>query len=117
MRTPTIYIMLCLLAVSLFATSLFASEDRIDIPPKVEKAINQAFGEATIERVRVKDAAGTISYEIKADVQGIGEVELMVAADGTILKMIEDVRERDLPAAVFMAVSAWLSSWVLLSSR
>jgi len=100
MRTPTIYIMLCLLAVSLFATSLFASEDRIDIPPKVEKAINQAFGEATIERVRVKDAAGTISYEIKADVQGIGEVELMVADDGTILKMIEDIRESDLPAAV-----------------
>jgi hypothetical protein len=73
-------------------------------PPPVQTTITTELGNAPIDEIQVNNENGTTTYEVEATVNG-NQVELNIAADGTVLSKAEEIALTELPAAVQAAVN------------
>jgi hypothetical protein len=91
------------MAVVLFTASLvFAAETRIkrsDLPPAVEKTVQEQSAGATIKGFTREMEDGQIEYEAEMTFNGYGK-DVAIAKDGTVLEIEEEVAQSSLPASV-----------------
>jgi hypothetical protein len=97
------------MAVAVLAVSLaFAAETKIkrsDLPPAVEKTVQEQSMGATIKGFSKEVEDGQVEYEVEMIVNGHGK-DVSIAKDGSVLEIEEVVEQSSLPAAVQSALSA-----------
>jgi uncharacterized membrane protein YkoI len=85
----------------------FAAETQImrsDLPPAVEKTVQQQSVGATIKGFSKEVEGGQVVYEIKMTVNGHGK-DVDIATDGTVLEIEEEVELSSIPASAQSALS------------
>jgi hypothetical protein len=99
----------CLVTVGLLGFAVGALADRHaerkDERKRVADAVRKAFPEAKIAEVeREREEFAVMIYEVELDTRG-AEIEVLVAPDGTIVGVSEEVRNRkDVPAPVMARI-------------
>jgi Putative beta-lactamase-inhibitor-like, PepSY-like len=87
-----------------------------DLPPAVQKAIQQNRPKAAIEGITLQDQGGIPYYDVEFKAGG----EIEVTGDGTVLNVASAVKMKDLPkevAAVFQKASTGARIETLLKSE
>ena len=80
-------------------------EAKVELPAAAAEAIKAAFPNAKIEEVEVEEEDGLTLYEVELE-QGDVEMEVEVAADGTIAEIETEIPQKDVPEAVLQAIQA-----------
>jgi uncharacterized membrane protein YkoI len=86
----------------------FAAETKIkrsDLPPAVEKTIQEQSTGATIKSFSKEVENGQVEYEVEMTVNGHAK-DISIAKDGTVLEIEEEVEQSSLPAAAQSALQA-----------
>lgn len=76
-----------------------------ETPPAVEATIEREIEGATLDDVRRKVRDDALIYSIDADT-AVGDLELEIAADGTVLERSEDILPAELPLAIRESLAA-----------
>lgn len=95
-------------AVVLVVGIAFAAEKKVkrsDLPPAVEKTVQQQSQGATINGFSMDTEKGKVEYEVEMTVNGHGK-DVSIAKDGTVLSIEEEVAIDTLPAAAKSALLA-----------
>ena len=75
----------------------------VTLPPEARAAIQKAFPQATVEDVELEHERGRALYEVKIRHRG-KNIEVEVAADGTIVEVATEVTREELPEPVAEAL-------------
>jgi uncharacterized membrane protein YkoI len=79
--------------------------DKKDVPAAVMQALEKACPQAKVKEIEKKEADGKVNYEIEVKAGQVKQ-DVLVAADGTILEVREEIDAKALPEAVQKAVAA-----------
>jgi len=98
-----------LLAIMVLAPqAVYAKEEaaaKVELPDAVVAAVNAAFPNAKIEKVKLEDENGVKVYEVELE-QGETEIEIEIAPDGTIIEIETEIKMADVPEAAAKAIQA-----------
>jgi len=78
---------------------------KVELPEAAAKALKDAFPKATVDEVKMEKEEGITIYEVELK-EDKSEMDVEVAADGTILEVETDVEMKDVPEAAAKAIQA-----------
>lgn len=85
-------------------------------PDPVREMIREHTGFGRVDEIKTIRTENRILYVAEIELPGQRERKLHVSGDGTLLKMVEDVRQGDLPRPVKAAIAPFLTPGVRFDS-
>jgi hypothetical protein len=106
MKTYTATLLTALLSVAAFGFAEEKTIQRSELPPAVEKALQQQLQGATIKDFTTEQEDGKVVYEAELVVQGHSK-DILFDANGQVQEIEEEVAFETLPTEVKASLTTW----------
>ncbi len=107
---PSLPILVAAVLLGAAATSLSAQSVSLkQCPAPVAATIDSQTGPGRADKIKMIQVENRVLYLVKIKLPGRRDRKLHVAGDGTLLKVVDEIRLEDLPPAVRQALAPYLA--------